>query len=255
MATISLARLARRHMHGGNDATAASAFQSITVARARTTAALLIGTEETSNYASVNAALRPIADEAEAREAEQHQGPRGWFGNRLDNATDDKGAKPIDRQINVVSEVGTQIDDGISYRTAGENLGTVDDNVKIGTLDQAQDQIAPKTEIERRASARPLQNGGPENLVVWPQQGVGHIARATDQHRCVSLVGKDGRDGGSRLARVDEGLTRAARRDCIGRRGSRKSVYDSRSRLNAYASKARLRGGSGLLEFKFGDGQ
>ena len=54
-----------------------------------------------------------IARIAEPREAEQHQGPRGWFGNPLDHATEDNGdAKPIDRQINVGSEVA-QIDDGI----------------------------------------------------------------------------------------------------------------------------------------------
>ena len=58
-----------------NAATAALASQSITVARARTTAALLIRTEETSNYANVDAAFRPIADKAEAREAEQHHCP------------------------------------------------------------------------------------------------------------------------------------------------------------------------------------
>jgi hypothetical protein len=69
----------------------------------RLSAALLIGTEETSNYANVDAAFRPIADKAEAPEAEQHQGPRGWFGNRLDHATEGKDAKPIDRQINVGS--------------------------------------------------------------------------------------------------------------------------------------------------------
>ena len=101
--------------------------------RPRTTAALLIRTKETSNYANVDAAFRPIADKAEPHEAEQHQGPRGWFGDRLDHATDDKGAKPIDRQINVGSEVGTQIDDVINYRTSCENLGAVDDNAKIGT--------------------------------------------------------------------------------------------------------------------------
>jgi hypothetical protein len=92
---------------------AALAFQNITVVRSRTTAALLIRTEETSNYANVDAAFRPIDHKAEPREAEQHQGPRGWFGDRLDHATDDKGAKPIDRQINVGSKVA-QIDDGIS---------------------------------------------------------------------------------------------------------------------------------------------
>ena len=101
--------------------------------RPRTTAALLIRTKETSNYANVDAAFRPIADKAEPHEAEQHQGPGGWFGDRLDHATDDKGAKPIDRQINVGSEVGTQIDDVINYRTSCENLGAVDDNSKIGT--------------------------------------------------------------------------------------------------------------------------
>ena len=89
-----------------------------------------------------------IASEADAREAEQHQGPRGWFGNRLDHATDDKGAKPIDRQINVRSEIGTQIDDGIIYIASGENLGAVDDNVKIGTPDHAEEQIALERKIE-----------------------------------------------------------------------------------------------------------
>jgi hypothetical protein len=54
--------------------------------------------------------------------------------NRLDHATDDKGAKPRDRQINVGSQAGTQIDDGI-------------------IVDVAKDQIAPKTEVERRACA------------------------------------------------------------------------------------------------------
>ena len=128
---------------------------------------LLIGTEETSNYASVDAAFRPIADKAEAREAEQHQGPRGWFGNRLDHTTDDKGAKPIDRQINVGPEVGTQIDDLIIYRASGENLGSVDDNAKIETVDDAKEQITLKTKIERRAhSARAKLTGGPENLVL-----------------------------------------------------------------------------------------
>ena len=54
--------------------------------------------------------------------------------NRLDHAIDDKGAKPRDRQINVGSQAGTQIDDGI-------------------IVDVAKDQIAPKTEVERRACA------------------------------------------------------------------------------------------------------
>jgi hypothetical protein len=51
------------------------------VARARTTAVLLIRTEETSNCANVDAAIRPIADKAEAGEAEQHHRPCRRLGN------------------------------------------------------------------------------------------------------------------------------------------------------------------------------
>jgi hypothetical protein len=86
-----------------------------------------------------------IAREGQAGEAEQHHRPRGGFGNRLDHATDDKGAKPIDRQINVGSEVGTQIDDVIIYRTSCENLDTVDNNAKIEAVDDAKEQITLKT--------------------------------------------------------------------------------------------------------------
>jgi len=61
---------------------------------------LLIRTEETSNYANVDAAIRPIADKAEAREAEQHHCPSGWFGDRT---AEGEGTIAFDRQIDVGS--------------------------------------------------------------------------------------------------------------------------------------------------------
>jgi hypothetical protein len=100
-------------------------------------------------------------------------------------------------------------------------------------VDQAELQIAAIAEIERRGGAvsvahaaaiggiiRP-QNCGAERHVARSQQGVGDIVRAVDQGRGIGLVGEGGREGVSRLARIDEGLTRAsALRDGVRCRGA-----------------------------------
>ena len=58
-----------------------------------------------------------------------------------------------------------------------------------------------------------------EHHVARPQQGAGDIARAIDQGCGIGLVGEGGREGVGRLARIDEGLTRApALRDGVGGR-------------------------------------
>ena len=74
------------------------------MARARTTAVLLIRTEETSNYANVDAAIRPIADKAEAGKPEQHHRPcrrlandgSGTKSHHLPSVIDAKGFTTIE---------------------------------------------------------------------------------------------------------------------------------------------------------------
>ena len=100
-------------------------------------------------------------------------------------------------------------------------------------VDQAKHQIAAVAEIERRGCAvsvaLPAAIGGvvgphdccAEHHVARPQEGAGDIVRAIDQGRGIGLVREGGREGVSRLARIDESLTRAsALCDGVRRRGA-----------------------------------
>jgi hypothetical protein len=72
-----------------------------------------------------------------------------------------------------------------------------------GTVDQAKEQIAPITEIERRAYASGTirsKNCAPEHHVARPQQRVGDVARAINQRRGVGFVWEGGREGVGGLA-------------------------------------------------------
>ena len=65
----------------------------------------------------------------------------------------DATSSALDHQIDVGSQVGTQINDGIVSGTAGKNFGTVDGNghsVNLRAADHPKDQIAAKPKIERR---------------------------------------------------------------------------------------------------------
>ena len=140
------------------------------------------------------------------------------------------------------------IDDAIiGVETLGENFDADGANGKFaGALDQAKKQIAPKTEIERRACLPAFlpvvgaQNRGPENLIARAQQGVGDVARAVDQRRGVGLVWKDDREGVSGLAGLDEVLTGPVLRDRIGRRCARRSKNDDATAVDVTLAPAKL---------------
>ena len=73
------------------------------------------------------------------------------------------------------------------------------------------------------------------------QQRFGDIARAADQRRSVSLVGKSGRDSAKKHVLVQGSLTRATLRNRLNRREVGEDCICN-VRLNAHAAKAGLRG-------------
>ena len=80
-----------------------------------------------------------------------------------------------------------------------------------------------------------------EHHVARPQEGAHDIVRAIDQACGRGLVGEGGREGIGRLARVDEGLTRAsALRDGVG--GRRAADLRDGRRLDLDEGKARQSG-------------